>query len=143
MNSSRPYLIHALYDWIIDNECTPYILVNAKVPGVDVPREHIKEGRIILNLSTAAVQDLSIGNEAVDFNGRFAGVARRVYVPITAILGIYARENGQGMIFESEKIASEPSGPTEADETGSPQTKPASQSAVPRRPPGCSSCCRH
>ncbi len=124
MNSSRPYFIRALYDWIVDNECTPYILVNAQHADVLVPKEHVKNGQIILNLSSAAVKGLTINNEAVDIDGRFAGVARRVYVPITAILGIYARENGQGMFFDSDSLVPQPPIPADSEETAALQPEP-------------------
>jgi stringent starvation protein B len=119
MRSSRPYLVRALYEWILDNESTPYILVNAHGDKVSVPQEHVKDGQIILNISPAAVQDLNIENSAMEFNGRFAGVPTRVYVPIEAVLGIYARENGQGMFFEADDKNPEPpkpEGPKEAIE---------------------------
>lgn len=102
MNSSRPYIIRALYDWILDNECTPYILVNAYHAGVEVPQEHVKDGQIILNISPLAVKDLLIDKDVVCFDGRFAGIPKHVRVPITGVLGIYAKENGQGMIFDSD-----------------------------------------
>lgn len=100
MSSSRPYLVRALYEWILDNESTPYILVNALATDVQVPREHVKDGQIILNISPSAVQSLDIDNESLGFRGRFAGVPFQVHVPMDAVLGIYARENGQGMFFE-------------------------------------------
>lgn len=103
MTSSRPYIIRALYEWILENSCTPYILVNAFGHGVQVPQEHVKDGQIILNIAPAAVQGLLIKDEAIEFNGRFAGIPTPVYVPITAVMGIYARENGQGMVFDPEK----------------------------------------
>ena len=99
MSSSRPHIVRALYDWIIENDCTPYILVNAFADDVEVPQEHVKDGQIILNISPSAVQNLFIRSEAVDFDGRFAGIPKRVYVPISAVMGIYAKENQQGMIF--------------------------------------------
>ena len=102
MSSSRPYIVRALYEWILDNECTPYVLVNADEPGVEVPGQYIKDGQIVLNISPAAVVDLVVDNEAMRFNGRFGGVPVDVYVPMTAVIGIYARENGQGMVFDSE-----------------------------------------
>ena len=86
MTSSKPYIIRALYEWIIENECTPYMLVNAYVAGVEVPQEHVKDGQIILNISPAAVQSLSIRNNAVDFEGRFAGIPNQVFVPINAVM---------------------------------------------------------
>lgn len=111
MSSSRPYLIRAFYEWIVDNNCTPYILVNATRDGVNVPEEHIKDGQIILNIAPVAVQNLLINNDLLEFDGRFSGVARPVYMPIDAVIGIYARENGKGMIFEAEGMNPDPSGP--------------------------------
>lgn len=100
MTSHRPYLVRALYEWILDNNCTPYILVNALEQGVEVPQNHVKDGQIVLNISPVAVQGLLVTNEGLEFNGRFGGIPTRVYVPSVAIMGIYAKENGQGMIFE-------------------------------------------
>ncbi|QXH55824.1 ClpXP protease specificity-enhancing factor [Pseudomonas maumuensis] len=102
MNSSRPYLVRALYEWIVDNDCTPHMLVNAEYPAVQVPQGFASDGQIVLNISPSAVRSLHMDNEAVSFEGRFGGVAHSLYVPIGAILGIYARENGQGMVFELE-----------------------------------------
>ncbi|MDD0973097.1 ClpXP protease specificity-enhancing factor [Pseudomonas fontis] len=102
MNSSRPYLVRALYEWIVDNDCTPHILVNAEYPAVQVPQGFASDGQIVLNVSPNAVRHLHMDNDAVSFEGRFGGVAHTLYVPSAAILGIYARENGQGMVFELE-----------------------------------------
>lgn len=102
MSSHRPYLVRALNEWILENNCTPYILVNAFEPGVLVPQNFVKDGQIVLNISPVAVQGLVISNDGIEFNGRFGGIPTRVYVPTAAILGIYAKENGQGMIFEIE-----------------------------------------
>lgn len=102
MTSHRPYLVRALNEWILENNCTPYILVNAFEAGVLVPQNFVKDGQIVLNISPVAVQGLVIGNDGIEFNGRFGGIPTRVYVPTAAILGIYAKENGQGMIFEIE-----------------------------------------
>ena len=102
MNSSRPYLVRALYEWIVDNDCTPHMLVNAEYPAVQVPQGFASDGQIVLNVSPSAVRHLHMDNEAVSFEGRFGGVAHTLYVPAGAILGIYARENGQGMVFELE-----------------------------------------
>jgi stringent starvation protein B len=102
MTSHRPYLVRALNEWILENDCTPYILVNAFETGVLVPQNFVKDGQIVLNISPVAVQGLMITNEGIEFNGRFGGIPTRVYVPTSAILGIYAKENGQGMIFEIE-----------------------------------------
>jgi len=126
MTSSRPYILRALYEWILENNCTPYILVNAFGPGVRVPQEHVKDGQIILNISPAAVHGLRIMDDAVDFSGRFAGIPTPVYVPVGSILGIYARENGQGMVFEPEK-PQPPSSPT--PETAGLVKKPAGKAS--------------
>jgi stringent starvation protein B len=96
--------MRALYEWILDNDCTPYILVDAEQTGVDVPRQYVKDGQIVLNISPAAVIELEIENDAVHFNGRFGGVPVDVYVPMHAVMGIYARENGQGMVFDGDDL---------------------------------------
>ncbi len=123
MSSSRPHIVRALYDWIIENDCTPYILVTAYADDVEVPQEHVKDGQIILNISPSAVQNLFIRSEAVDFDGRFAGIPKRVYVPIAAVMGIYAKENGQGMIFDVD--ANLPKPPTATGSDDSPETQSA------------------
>ncbi|MEM0953521.1 MAG: ClpXP protease specificity-enhancing factor [Pseudomonadota bacterium] len=104
MSPSRPYVMRALYEWILDNDCTPYVLVDAEQTGVDVPRQYVKDGQIVLNVSPAAVVELRIENDAVFFNGRFGGVPVDVHVPMHAVMGIYARENGQGMVFDGEDL---------------------------------------
>lgn len=108
MNSSRPYIMRALYEWIVDNELTPYVLVDTSIEGVVVPQQFVKDNQIVLNISPDAVVELRISNEAVAFNGRFGGVATDVFVPISAVVGIYARENGQGMVFDPEEASSPP-----------------------------------
>jgi len=103
MSSSKPYFIRALYEWVVDNNCTPHILVDAHVSATQVPQQHVnKDGQIILNISPSAVKDFFMDNTAISFNARFSGVANNLYIPMAAILGIYARENGQGMMFEPE-----------------------------------------
>lgn len=111
MTPSRPYIMRALYEWIVDNDCTPYVLVDAAVTDVMVPQQFVKDGQIVLNISPGAVMDLNIGNDAMAFNGRFGGVATDIYVPIPAVVGIYARENGQGMVFEPEESTPPPDEP--------------------------------
>jgi stringent starvation protein B len=108
VNSSRPYLLRALYEWIVDNGCTPHIIVDAEKPDVDVPREYVKDGQIVLNLSPTAVIELQLGDDSVSFNGRFGGRPVDIFIPLGAILGIYARENGQGMAFEPEEESDDP-----------------------------------
>ena len=111
MTPSRPYIMRALYEWIVDNDCTPYVLVDATVTDVMVPQKFVKDGQIVLNISPGAVMDLNIGNDAMVFNGRFGGVATDIYVPVGAVVGIYARENGQGMVFEPEDQSGTPDEP--------------------------------
>jgi len=98
---SRPYIVRAIYEWIVDNGCTPHLLVEATAEDVEVPSEYVTDGQIVLNVSPTAVVSLQMTNEAVSFNGRFGGQPVDVFVPINAILGIYARENGQGMVFDA------------------------------------------
>ncbi len=103
MTSSRPYMIRALYEWIVDNSCTPYILVDAHAPEVEVPQQYVnKDGQIVLNISPSAVMNLVVDNCGVSFNARFGGIPTDITVPCHGVLGIYARENGQGMIFEPD-----------------------------------------
>ena len=108
MTSSRPYLIRALYEWIVDNSLTPHLLVDIQVEGVDAPVEFAENGKLVLNLSPRAVRGLSMGNELVTFDARFSGRSRRVSVPVPAVLAIYARENGQGMLFSDRDDGGEP-----------------------------------
>jgi stringent starvation protein B len=118
--------MRALYEWIVDNEFTPYVLVDASIDNVMVPQQFVKNDQIVLNISPDAVVDLSISNDAVAFNGRFGGVATDVFVPIVAVVGIYARENGQGMVFDPEDM--EDSGPDDtppASGPGKPEKRPA------------------
>lgn len=110
MKSSRPYLVRALYEWIVDNNCTPYILVDATQAGTQVPRQHVQNGQIVLNISPTAVAALHVANDELTCSARFGGVAMQVIVPMNALLGIYARENGQGMVFESEPSPEPPEG---------------------------------
>lgn len=111
MTPTRPYLVRAFFDWIIDNGMTPYMLVDATVEGVSVPASYIRDGRIVLNVAPAAVTDLELGTSQVSFGARFAGVAQTIAMPVSAIMAVYARENGQGMFFsdEDEVLDSDPS----------------------------------
>ncbi len=105
--SKRPYLIRAMHEWMGDNAHTPHIVVDTSVDGVTVPSEHIKDGKIILNISDAAAHNLKLTNVAVSFRARFSGLAFDVWVPMNSVLGIYARETGQGMIFSSDTESAE------------------------------------
>lgn len=129
MNSSRPYLVRALYEWIVDNDCTPHILVNAEFAGVKVPPGYASDGQIVLNVSPSAVRHLHMDNEAVSFEGRFGGVAQSLYIPALAVMAIYARENGQGMVFDLEQpgpVDDEP-----GDDDGGPSDEPPRPSGRP------------
>ena len=113
MKSSRPYLLRAIHEWIIDSDCTPFLLVNADAPGVQVPRQHVENDKIILNTGPSATEGLVIGDDEVTFNARFSGKAQTVVAPIGAVLAIYARENGQGMLFNDESGETEVTAETE------------------------------
>jgi stringent starvation protein B len=102
---TRPYLLRAIYEWTSDNKLTPYLLVNAEEQGVTVPRQHVQDGQIVLNIAPHAVHQLLINQDAVSFSARFGGVSQQIYVPMYAILGLYARENGQGLFFDPEEYA--------------------------------------
>ncbi len=102
MTSIQPYLLRAFHDWIVDNGLTPYMLVDANYEDVAVPEQYVENGQIILNLSPTAVQNLLLDNDWVSFSARFSGQPFSVYVPIKAVLGVYAKENGKGMFFQDE-----------------------------------------
>lgn len=99
--STRPYLIRAIYDWCVDSGFTPYLAVNAD-ENTEVPRAHVKDGQIVLNISPDAVRDMEIGNEIISCTGRFNGAAFKMRVPVAAVIGIFAKENGQGLAFQGE-----------------------------------------
>ena len=117
--------MRALYEWIVDNSCTPYILVDASGEDVQVPQQYVKDEQIVLNISPGAVIDLVISNEAVTFNGRFGGVAEDIIVPVACVIGIYARENGQGMVFEAEEMSPSPDDEPPTPGPGRPEGRPA------------------
>ena len=100
--SNKPYLFRAILDWLLDNEATPYVLVDTTKPQVEVPNEHIKDNQIVLNVSPSAVQNWQVDNEAISFSARFSGVARQIYVPMNALMAVYAQENGLGMAFPAQ-----------------------------------------
>ena len=101
MTPSRPYLVRAIYEWLVDNNATPYLLVDATQANVRVPTQHVKDGKIVLNIAPHAVKDLFIRNEGISFYARFGGVPMMVSAPMAAVAAIYARENGQGMFFDN------------------------------------------
>ena len=117
LKSQRPYLLRAMHEWIVDNAQTPHVIVDATQPGVAVPASFVQDGKIVLNLSMEAANALALGNEKIEFLGRFGGVVHEVRVPVGAILCIYARETGQGMVF------------------GEPEPPPAPDPSPPSPPP--------
>jgi stringent starvation protein B len=128
--SKRPYLLRAMHEWMTDCGHTPHVIVDALRPDAEVPQAYVKDGKIVLNLSASATQRLQLGNEDIEFDARFAGVVHHVRVPIAAVLGIYARETGEGMVFSEQDLGPEPpSRPTPAEDGGG-----ARDSGEKRRP---------
>ena len=121
MLSSRPYLVRALYDWIVDSGMTPYVLVDAANDEAEVPQQYAEDGKIVLNLSPQATETLEIGNDYVMFNARFSGKPMNVSFPMQAVLAIYAKENGQGMVFHEDSDG--PDSPTDPDKPNKPKLK--------------------
>jgi len=126
--SRRPYLLRAMHEWISDSNQTPHIVVDATQPAVEVPQQYIQGGKIILNVSLNATSALNLGNDYVSFRARFSGATHDIMVPIGAVLGIYARETGQGMIFSDADVPPpQPTPPAEpsAPSSGAPEVKRA------------------
>ena len=103
MTSLKPYLIRAIYDWVVDNHMTPYLLVNAEAKEAVVPSQFVQEGKIVLNLRPEAIQALHLGDDRIEFNARFGGAPMHVMFPVAAVLAVYAKENGKGMVFDEEE----------------------------------------
>ena len=121
----RPYLLRALYDWIVDSELTPYLLVTVDDASVQVPSEYVSEGKIVLNVSPMAVRELDLGQDAVAFSGRFGGRPFPIHVPMASIQAIYAKETGEGMMFEPEHIEPDPTPPEGEPPDAGPDTPSA------------------
>ena len=100
---TRPYMVRALYQWIEDNALTPYLMVDATADNVQIPREHVQDGRIVLNIASRATGNMSMENDYIHFSARFGGVSQEIWVPLTAVMGIYAKENSQGMFFDASE----------------------------------------
>jgi stringent starvation protein B len=116
MTSLKPYLIRSIYEWIIDNHLTPHLLVDAENSHAILPQQFIEDGKIVLNIRPEAIQGLSLGNEEIQFNARFSGKSMHIVTPIAAVMAIYAKENGKGMIFDQED--------EESNNTPPPESKP-------------------
>jgi stringent starvation protein B len=139
MTPSRPYFVRAVYEWLNDNNMTPYLLLDATAPGVRVPTQFVKDGRITLNIAPGAINNLFIRNEGISFGARFSGSPMQIDAPMTAVLAIFARENGEGLFFEQqaelgdniEGEEAEDAAPSDADEPPEP-TPP--EPTPPKRP---------
>lgn len=149
MTPNRPYLLRAFYEWIVDNNLTPYLVVDATMAGVKVPTQHVQNGQIVLNINPSAVGNLLLGNDAVTFSARFGGSPFALYIPQRAVLAIYARENGAGTMFTpeededemlddelyAEELADDDMVDTPSDAAAAPATKPkADDSGKPKKP---------
>ncbi|MBN1684899.1 MAG: ClpXP protease specificity-enhancing factor [Gammaproteobacteria bacterium] len=122
MLSKTPYLLRAFYHWIVDSHCTPYLVLDANYPKVDVPSEFIKNGQIILNLSPDAIRDLAITQKDLYFRTCFSGEIREIYAPIQAVISIYAKETGEGAVFDQNETDED----IDSDSDSSDSTTPAS-----------------
>lgn len=123
MTSSKPYLVRALYQWILDNDHTPYILVDTASDQVLIPNGIANDGKVVLNLAPSAIQNLEMTNTEVSFSARFNGVAEQIMVPVSALLAIYARENGEGMMFPAEAADSDSEAASESGAVKPPTLK--------------------
>ncbi|MGJ8681918.1 ClpXP protease specificity-enhancing factor [Paraglaciecola sp.] len=121
MTPNQPYMLRAFYEWIVDNDLTPYIVVDAHYPGAQVPQEFVRDGQIVLNISPSSTGKMQLGLEEVTFEARFGGVPRSLVIPCTAVLAIYAKENGAGTVFtiEDNIEPSESDGSIETEKTPS------------------------
>lgn len=126
--STRPYLVRAMYEWCVDNGLTPFLVVSVDL-SVRVPQEFVRDGEIVLNVSSGATNQLSIGNAFIEFKGRFSGVARDIVVPMERVSAIYARENGQGMTFPVQTVDK-----NTGDKTEKPSMSASSESPPKSRP---------
>lgn len=135
MRSTKPYIIRAIYEWIVDNQQTPHLLVEVKDEHVRVPRQFIEDDAIVLNVSPSAVRDLDLGNELIVFNARFNGTPHDISVPVDAVQAIYARENGQGMFLREQGEGSEQvEAPEERNDSEAPESDAsAKESSRPKR----------
>ena len=122
-SSTKPYLIRAIYDWCTDNGFTPYLSVRVDA-NTRVPMSFVKGGEIVLNISMDAVQNLQLGNEEISCGGRFGGVAHKIIIPIAAVIGIFAKETGQGLAFQGQESSGEESDSAQSSEEPPDETPP-------------------
>ena len=126
MTPLKPYLVRSLHEWILDNNFTPYLLVDTKVEFVDVPQAYISDDKIILNTHPGAIQDWYIDNEVISFNARFSGKSESMYIPVQAVLAVYAKENVKGMMFDEQLeggLTPDPNGPKPTPKKSPPRLK--------------------
>ena len=125
--------MNSLYEWIVENECTPHLLADADYPGARVPPGYAKDGQVVLNVSPSAVRHLHMDNDAVSFEGRFGGGPQSLFIPAAAVLAVYARENGQGMVFdlESSSLYDDADSGADCDDQGPPTSEPPRPSGRP------------
>ncbi len=127
MTSSRPYLVRAMHEWLVDNELTPYLMVDTSAGYCQVPEDYIEDNRIVLNVSPRAVRQLDIANNQVSFDARFSGVVYNIIVPMAAVIAIYASENGRGMVFDSDDDEVDDNPP---EDTNTPQPNNSSRPSL-------------
>jgi len=108
MTSQKPYLIRAIYEWLVDNGQSPYLLVNTNIEGVQVPHEFIQDNKIVLNIDPGAVRNFHSDNDWISFSARFSGKPMELFIPINAVQSIYSKENNQGMLFPEDELTPEP-----------------------------------
>jgi len=125
MTSQKPYLIRAIYEWLVDNELTPYLLVSTEFEGVQVPDEYIHDGKIVLNIAPDAVRNFLADNDWISFSARFSGKAMELFIPILAVQAIYGKENNEGMFFPDEDDTPPPQPPSKEDPNKSTKGKPS------------------
>ncbi|MFK8067650.1 MAG: ClpXP protease specificity-enhancing factor [Gammaproteobacteria bacterium] len=134
LTPTKPYLVRAFYEWILNNDLTPHLMVDAEAQGAQIPLEFVTDGQIILNISPMAVKFLDLGNEWVYFNARFGGIPQDIHVPVYAVKAIYAQENGKGMVFaEEENVPPPPTTTPPSDDPGTPP--PPSPNKGSKKPP--------
>lgn len=103
MFSNKPYLIRAFFEWIVDNKCTPFLVLNANYPRCKIPQQFVEDGQITLNIAPEAIRELKLGNDFIEFRATFSGIVHIISAPVKAVLAVYAQENGQGMFFDFEE----------------------------------------
>lgn len=136
LTPTRPYLARAIYEWICDNQLTPYLLVDATQPYTDVPTQFVQDGQIVLNIVPHAVHRLNMSNDAITFSARFGGASKDIYVPFNAVLGLYARENGQGLFFDPDEYTNAQVDENTLESENSHSKTNASTEESPKKKPG-------